>query len=64
MKVVQFLKEVRAEMARVEWPKRDEFVGATIVTLLLVAFFTVYLGIIDRVNKVVIYDKIFSHIRR
>ncbi|MBA2306564.1 preprotein translocase subunit SecE [Candidatus Dependentiae bacterium] len=64
MNVVQFLKEVRAEMARVEWPKRDEFVGATIVTLLLVSFFTVYLGIIDNVNKAVIYDKIFSHVRK
>ena len=62
MKVLQFLKEVRSEMARVEWPKRDEFIGATIVTLLLVAFFTVYLGFIDRVNKIVIYDKIFSRV--
>ena len=62
MKVVQFLKEVRAEMARVEWPKRDEFIGATIVTLLLVTFFTIYLGAIDKVNKIVIYDSIFSRI--
>lgn len=64
MKVLQFLKEVRAEMARVEWPKRDEFIGATIVTLLLVAFFTVYLGVIDRINKVIIYDKIFSQVSK
>ncbi len=64
MKVVQFLKEVRAEMARVEWPKRDEFIGATIVTLVLVAFFTIYLGAVDRVNKIVIYDNIFSYVRR
>ena len=36
MNVMQFLKEVRFELSRVEWPKPDEFIGATIVTLLLV----------------------------
>jgi preprotein translocase subunit SecE len=59
-----FLKEVRAEMARVEWPKTDEWLGATVVTLILVAFFTVYLGIIDRVIQWLIYNQIFSHVRR
>ena len=64
MNVMQFLKEVRTELSRVEWPKPDEFIGATIVTLLLVLFFTVYLGLIDKANKWIIYDKIFSHVRR
>ncbi len=64
MKVVQFLKEVRAEMARVEWPKTDEFIGATIVTLMLVVFFTIYLGLVDKANKWIIYDQIFSHVRK
>ena len=60
----QFLKEVRQEMARVEWPKPEEFIGATIVTLLLVLFFTIYLGLVDKANKWIIYDKIFSHVRK
>ncbi len=60
----KFLREVRAEMARVEWPKPTEFIGATIVTLLLVLFFTIYLGLLDKVNKWVIYDTIFSAIRK
>ena len=64
MNIVKFLKEVRIEMTRVEWPKWDEFIGATIVTLLLVLFFTIYLGLIDKANKWVIYDKIFSVVRR
>lgn len=64
MNVVQFLKEVRTELSRVEWPKPDEFIGATIVTLLLVLFFTVYLGLVDKANKWIIYDKIFSHVRK
>jgi preprotein translocase SecE subunit len=64
MKIGQFLKEVRAEMARVEWPKPEEFIGATIVTLLLVIFFTIYLGLVDKANKWIIYDKIFTQIRK
>ena len=59
-----FLKEVRAEMARVEWPKTDEWLGATMVTLILVALFTVYLGVIDRIIQWLIYNQIFSHVRR
>jgi preprotein translocase SecE subunit len=64
MDVVRFLKEVRAEMARVEWPKTEEFIGATIVTLMLVVFFTIYLGLVDKANKWVIYDQIFSRVRK
>ena len=32
---VQFLQEVRSEFSKVAWPKKDEFVGATIVVLVL-----------------------------
>jgi len=58
----KFLKEVRLELSRVEWPKRNEFIGATIVTLILVLFFTIFLGLVDLSIKWVIYDKLFSHI--
>ena len=58
-----FLKEVRSEMARVEWPKREEFIGATIVTLLLVLFCTIYLGLVDKALQWVIYKQIFSYVR-
>ena len=60
----KFLREVRTEMARVEWPTPPEFIGATIVTLLLVLFFTIYLGLIDKANKFIIYDTIFSSVRK
>jgi len=59
-----FLREVRVEMARVEWPKPEEFIGATIVTLLLVLFFTIYLGIIDVANQWLIYKQIFGFVGR
>lgn len=45
----QFLHEVRVEMSKVVWPSWDEFVGSTIVVLFLVAFFAIYLGLLDAV---------------
>lgn len=64
MKALEFLKEVRVELSKVEWPKRDEFIGSTIVTLILVLFFTIYLGVVDKANKWIIYDKIFSQVKK
>jgi preprotein translocase subunit SecE len=45
--ITRFLGEVRAEMAKVVWPKMNELVGSTVVVLLIVAAFTVYLGSVD-----------------
>lgn len=45
--IVQFLSEVRIELNKVVWPKYDDWVGSTIIVLVLVAIFSVYLGLID-----------------
>lgn len=45
--VTQFAKEVLLELSKVTWPKFDEFLGSTIVVLVLVTFFSIYLGFID-----------------
>lgn len=45
--VVQFLSQVRVELARVVWPKFDDWIGSTIVVLLLVVFFSMYLFGVD-----------------
>jgi preprotein translocase subunit SecE len=45
--IVHFLQGVRSELSKVEWPKFDEFLGSTLVVLVLVIFFAIYLGIID-----------------
>ena len=47
--VVQFLHEVKIEMGKVVWPKWDDFIGSTIVSLVLIAFFAGYLGLVDLV---------------
>ena len=46
-KIVLFLKEVRQELYKVSWPSFNEFVGSTVVVLILVALFAVYLGLVD-----------------
>ena len=44
---VQFLHEVRIELSKVVWPKFDEFVGPTMVVLLLVCVFAIYFFVVD-----------------
>lgn len=45
--MMQFLHEVKVELSRVVWPKFDEWVGSTVIVLLLVCAFAIYLGAID-----------------
>jgi preprotein translocase subunit SecE len=45
----QFLRDVRAEMRRVSWPSVKEVKNTTIITLVAVIFFAVYLFLVDRV---------------
>jgi len=46
-KMMQFLNEVKIELSRVVWPKFDEFLGSTIIVLVLVILFAIYLGALD-----------------
>ncbi|HVQ36478.1 MAG TPA: preprotein translocase subunit SecE [Pyrinomonadaceae bacterium] len=45
----QFLRDVRAEMKRVSWPTVTEVRNTTIITLVAVVFFAVYLFLVDRI---------------
>jgi preprotein translocase subunit SecE len=45
--VGQFLSEVRSEIAKIQWPGFEEFVGSTIIVLILVVAFSLYLGAVD-----------------
>jgi preprotein translocase subunit SecE len=47
MNFVLFFKEVQQELAKVIWPSFDELVGSTIIVLIIIAAFTVYLGAVD-----------------
>ena len=46
-KAKQFYLDVRSEMKKVSWPGRQEVVGTTIVVVIPVFFFGVYLGLVD-----------------
>ena len=47
-RLVQFLHDVRAEMKRVSWPSAVHVKNTTIITLIAVAFFAVYLFLVDK----------------
>ena len=44
---IEYLKQVQKEFSKVSWPSLQEFVGSTVVVLLLTVFFMVYLGLLD-----------------
>ncbi|MDQ6652138.1 MAG: preprotein translocase subunit SecE [Acidobacteriota bacterium] len=45
----QFVRDVRAEMKRVSWPSVNEVKNTTIITLIAVIFFAIYLFMVDRI---------------
>ena len=45
--ITKYLGEVRGEMAKVVWPKRDEVVRLTLIVLAISAIVGVYLGGLD-----------------
>jgi len=46
-KTKQFYSDVRSEMKKVSWPGRQEVIGTTIVVIVAVFFFGLYLGLVD-----------------
>jgi preprotein translocase subunit SecE len=48
-RLFQFLRDVRAEMKRVSWPTANEVKNTTIITLVAVIFFAIYLFLVDRI---------------
>jgi len=47
-RMIQYLRDVRAEMKRVSWPTVTEVKNTTIITLIAVIFFAVYLFAVDQ----------------
>ena len=45
--VVSYVQEVRAELAKVVWPKRDQVVKLPLIVLLISAIVGAYLGVLD-----------------
>lgn len=47
-RLTQFLRDVRAEMKRVSWPTVAQVKNTTIITIIAVIFFAVYLFVVDQ----------------
>lgn len=47
MKVQTFIEECKAELEKVQWPNREEVVNSTVVVLVTVAIFSIFLSIAD-----------------
>ncbi len=45
--LLEFLNGVNREFSRVVWPTKSELIGSTMVVLVLVVFFSLYLGFVD-----------------
>jgi preprotein translocase subunit SecE len=45
--VKTFLKEVKVELSKIVWPTWNEFVGATIVALIVILAFTLFLSVVN-----------------
>jgi preprotein translocase SecE subunit len=44
---IKYFKDVYGELSRVTWPSFSEFMGATIVVLVVVFLSIAYIGILD-----------------
>jgi len=57
-RITNYLKSVRAEVARVSWPSRNEIISLTALILLLVVLVTLYIwgvdGILGTMVKVLV----------
>ena len=42
-----FLQEVKVELSKIVWPTREEFIGATIVALIVILAFTLFLSVVN-----------------
>lgn len=48
-KLVQYLKNVRSEMAKVSWPTRNEVTGATWLVVMLSVVMALFVYVCDKV---------------
>ncbi|MBI2902122.1 MAG: preprotein translocase subunit SecE [Candidatus Methylomirabilis oxyfera] len=54
--LARFIREVRTELKKVNWPPRKEVVGSTIVVIVSVFILSFFLGIVDvTLQKLVAY---------
>lgn len=58
-RIVEFLREVRAELEKVSWPTREELLRSTAVVIAVTLAFAAFVGLID-----VLLSSIVRHVLR
>ncbi|MCR4438861.1 MAG: preprotein translocase subunit SecE [bacterium] len=48
-KAINFLREVKIEMAKVSWPTREELKGSTTIVIVTTLLFAVFIFITDQI---------------
>jgi len=46
-RAIDFLREVKAELTKVNWPSQSELTGSTMVVIVLTIILAVFVGFID-----------------
>lgn len=46
-RITRYLREVRTELTRVDWPSRKELIGSTLVVVVVLVALSLYLGAWD-----------------
>jgi preprotein translocase subunit SecE len=53
-KIIQYLKDVRAEMIKVSWPAKNELLGATVLVIVLSLLMSIFVYTCDQIiNRIV-----------
>ena len=53
-RIVRYLRDVRTELSRVDWPSRKELVGSTLIVVVVLVVMALYLGAWDYIFTVVV----------
>jgi preprotein translocase subunit SecE len=56
----EFLHDVRVEMKQVTWPSREDVISTTTVVIVTVAFFGVFLAIVEKLAQLGL-DKLLKY---
>jgi preprotein translocase subunit SecE len=51
-KLMQYLRDVRAEMLKVSWPTRNELTGATLLVIILSVIISLFVFACDQVLQI------------
>jgi preprotein translocase subunit SecE len=57
-RLVTYIKGVRSEMRKVVWPDREEVVNSSIIVIVTIVFFTLFVLIVDQISSFIIIDQL------